>query len=165
MFKLRSRLTAMIAAVAFFLIGCGGPANVVPPVTYSDGQIQQIQEYVPSLLGAKARMADLSREIDEQDWPEAKAIMRGPLGGMLEEMKFAARHLLEQDQTSARQSTRALFEDFIAIDAAAANKDVSVARRGFDSALRDLDQFLATLPKAAFEQDTVSDGTEGLEST
>ena len=150
MFKLRSRLLAAIAAIAFFLVGCGGSGKVLPPVTYSEGQIQQIQEYIPNILQAKERMADLSAEIDEQDWQEAQAIMRGPLGEMLQEMKYLSGHLLEQDKTAAQTFTRSLFEDFIGIDGAAASKNVNDARRSFDSALRDLDQFLGTVPEAAF---------------
>lgn len=150
MFKLRSWLTAVVAMLAFVLVSCGSPTKVAVPTTYSDAQIQQIQFYVPNFIEAKDRLADLNKEINEQDWQEVQAIMRGPLGETLQEMKYAARNLLPKDQEYAQTTTRAIFEDFISIDSAIANKSVYDAQRGYDSAMRDFDQFLSILPEAAF---------------
>ena len=70
MFKLRSWLTAAVAMLAFVLVSCSGPTKVAVPTTYSEAQIQQIQLYVPNFLAAKDRLANLSAEINEQDWQE-----------------------------------------------------------------------------------------------
>ncbi|NJN23957.1 MAG: photosystem II protein PsbQ [Acaryochloridaceae cyanobacterium RL_2_7] len=151
MFKLRSWFTAAIAMLAFVLVSCSSSTNVAIPTTYSDEQIQQIQFYIPNFEEAKGRLADLSKEINEQDWQEVQAIMRGPFGETLQEMKYAARHLLPKDQEFAKETTRAVFDDFISIDAAAADKSVYDAQRGYDSAMRDFDQYLSILPEAAFD--------------
>jgi photosystem II protein PsbQ len=158
MFNLRPWFSVIVALFAVVLVGCSGPAKVAIPITYSDAQIQQIQQYVPKILSAKERMVNLEKEISERDWQEAQAIMRGPLGEMLQEMKYLSRNLLPQDQKNAQVATRSLFEDFIGVDAAASNNDVSEALREFDSALRDIDQFLGTIPQSALETtDTVAD--------
>lgn len=150
MFKSRSWLTAVIAMLAFVLVSCASPTKVAIPTTYSEGQIQQIQFYIPNFLAAKDRLTDLSKEIKEQDWQEVQAIMRGPLGETLQQMNFAARNLLPTDQESAKLTARAIFDDFIKIDAAAANKDVFEAQRVYDTVVRDFDQFFAILPEKAF---------------
>jgi photosystem II protein PsbQ len=158
MFNLRSWFSILIALFAVVLVGCSGPAKVAIPTTYSDVQIQKIQQYVPKILSATERMANLEKEISERDWQEAQAIMRGPLGEMLQEMKYLSINLLPQDQKNAQAVTRSLFEDFIGVDAAAANNDVSEALREFDSALRDIDQFLGIIPQSALETaDTVAE--------
>ena len=143
MFKLRSWLTAVVALLAFVLVSCSSPTKVVIPTTYSDAQIQQIQLYVPNFLKAKDRLADLYNEINEQDWQEVQAIMRGPFGETLQEMSYASRNLLPKDQEYAKATQRAIFEDFVSIDSAIADKNVYDAQRGYDSAVRDFDQFLS----------------------
>ncbi|MCM1983372.1 photosystem II protein PsbQ [Lyngbya confervoides] len=151
MFKLRSWLSAVLVLLAFVLVSCGGPSRVALPTTYAPEQIEQIQLYVPNILSAKERMSELYKEINEQDWQEAQALMRGPLGEMLQQMKYTASHLLPDDQKSAQASTRAVFEDFIGIDAAAAAKNIYDAQRQYDSAMRDLDRFLSVIPEEAFD--------------
>jgi len=126
MSKLRSWFTAAIAMLAFVLVSCSSSTNVAVPTTYGAEQIQQIQFYVPKFDEAKGRLTDLSKEIDEQDWQEVQAIMRGPFGEILQDMKFAARHLLPKDQEFATETTRAVFDDFISIDEAAANTPTAI---------------------------------------
>ena len=90
--------------------------------------------------------------------------MRGPLGETLQEMNYAARNLLPKDQEYAKTTARAIFDDFISIDGAAADKDVYDAQRGYDAVVRDFDQFLSILPEEAFASpDAASaDSTEEL---
>ncbi len=162
MFKLRSWLTAVVALLAFVLVSCGSPTKVAIPTTYSEGQIQQIQFYVPNFLEAKDRLADLYNEINEQDWQEVQSIMRGPLGETLQEMKYATRNLLPKDQEFAKTTTRAIFDDFISIDAAIADKSVYDAQRGYDAAMRDFDQFLSILPEEVFATPEATEAEDNL---
>lgn len=164
MFKSRSWLSAVIAMLAFVLVSCSSPTKVVVPTTYSEGQIQQIQLYVPNFLEAKDRLANLYDEINEQDWQEVQAIMRGPLGETLQEMKYATRNLLPKDQEFAATATRAIFDDFISIDAAISSKNVYDAQRGYDSAMRDFDQFLGILPEKVFAAPDVEDADSEIET-
>ncbi len=166
MFKSRSWLSAVIAMLAFVLVSCSGPTKVAIPTTYSEGQIQQIQFYVPNFLEAKDRLTDLSNEIKEQDWQDVQGIMRGPLGETLQEMNYAARNLLPKDQEAAKSTARAIFDDFISIDAAVANKNVYEAQSGYDAVVRDFDRYLSILPEAAFESpsDVEDDGGDELEA-
>ena len=161
MFKLRSWLTPIVAMLAFVLVSCGSPTKVAIPTTYSEGQIQQIQFYIPNFVEAKDRLDDLTKEINEQDWQEVQSIMRGPFGETLQNMKYAARNLLPKDQEYANATTRAIFDDFISIDTAAANKNVYDAQRGYDAAVRDFEQFLSILPEEAFN---IPDDTEAVEA-
>lgn len=147
MSRLRSLLSVVLAFVACLLVSCGGPTAVAPPPTYTEAQLQQIQQYLPSVEDKYTEMNGLAEAIQQSNWQEIRTIMRGPLGQMIQDMYNVNRHLLPSDQKAAQSSTRKFFEDFVAIDQAATNKNAVDASKYFDRAVQDFEQFLSYVPK------------------
>jgi photosystem II protein PsbQ len=147
MFRFRALLSCLFALVAFVLVSCGGPATVSPPPVYTDAQLQQIQQYLPEIQGAYERLNALNTAIQGRNWQEIRSTIRGPFGSMIEDLKYVTSHLLPEDQKIARETSRDIFQDFIAIDQAAVDKNVDVALRSFDEAVRDIEKYLGGLPE------------------
>jgi photosystem II protein PsbQ len=159
MFRFRALLSGLLACVAFVLVSCGGPGAVSVPPTYTDAQLQQIQQYLPEIQSAYQRLDALSDAIRGQNWQEIRSTIRGPFGSMIQDMKYVTTHLLPADQKIARDISRDVFQDFIGIDQAAVNNNADAALRSFDAAVQDLEKFLAQLPEmpvAAVTEETVT---------
>jgi photosystem II protein PsbQ len=159
MFRFRALFSFIFACAAFLLVSCGGPSVVSVPPTYTDAQLSQIQQYLPEIESAYQRLDALSDAIKDQRWQEIRSTIRGPFGSMIQDMKYVNSHLLPADQKAATQIARDVFQDFIAIDQAAIANNADAALRGFDSAVQDLEKFIAQLPEmptVAATEDTVT---------
>lgn len=117
-----------------------------PPPTYTSTQIEKIQSYIPGILDNHQRLTDLQANIQAENWPEVQAIMRGPLGQMLQDMRNLSRNLLPQDQQAANQITRDLFEDLTAIDQAGQLDKVKQALSRYEDVVQDFERFMDLLP-------------------
>lgn len=133
--------------VAFVLVSCGGPSTVAVPPTYTEAQLQKIQQYLPEIQSAAARLDNLGDAIQGQNWQEVRSTIRGPFGSLIQDLKYVTSHLLPADQKVAQQVSRSIFQDFIGIDQAAAATNVEAALRSFDSAAKDIEAFLGVLPE------------------
>jgi photosystem II protein PsbQ len=162
MFRFRALLSCLFACVAFVLVSCGGPATVSAPPVYTDVQLQQIQQYLPEIQGAYERLGALNTAIQGRNWQEIRSTIRGPFGSMIEDLKYVTSHLLPDDQKAARATSRDIFQDFIALDQAAVDKNVDTALHSFDEAVRDIEKYLGQLPEmpAAPGDTSVSDNSE-----
>jgi photosystem II protein PsbQ len=147
MLRFRALLSCLFAMVAFVLVSCGGPTTVAVPPTYTEAQLQKIQQYLPEIQSATARLDKLGDAIQSQNWQEVRSTIRGPFGSMIEDFKYVTSHLLPADQKVAREVSRNIFKDFIDIDQAAVATNVEGALRGFDSAAKDIEAFLDVLPE------------------
>lgn len=160
MFRFRALLSCLLACVAFVLVSCGGPSAVSVPPTYTDAQLQQIQQYLPEIQSAYQRLDALNTAIQNRNWQEIRSTIRGPFGSMIQDMKYVTTHLLPSDRKAAVKISRDVFQDFIGIDQAAIENNVDGALHSFDEAVRDLEKFIAQLPDmpvaAATAEDTVS---------
>jgi photosystem II protein PsbQ len=76
------------------------------------------------------------------------AFIHGPLGTLLQEMNYLTKNLLPDTQPKARQLSREVFEHLVEVTKAAENRDLVKAASGYEEALKDLDAFLALVPKA-----------------
>ena len=148
MISYRSFRSFVLALLAVVLVSCGGPTATVAPPTYTPVQLERIQQYVPGILATHQRLGDLQAKIQAEDWQEVKAIMRGPLGQMRQDMTSLTRNLLPQDQKAARQAARDFFDDLVDIDQAAENQKVDVAIRSYGAAVQDFDKFMQLIPTA-----------------
>jgi photosystem II protein PsbQ len=159
MFRFRALLSLLFAFIAVVLVSCGGPATVSAPPVYTDVQIQQIQQYLPEIQGAYERLDALNAAIQGRNWQEIRSTIRGPFGSMIEDLKYVTSHLLPEDQKIARETSRDIFQDFIAIDQAAVDKNVDAALQSFDEAVRDIEKYLGRLPQVpeTSEDASVSD--------
>lgn len=147
MMNWRGLISWGLALMTAFLVGCGGPATqAVAPPTYTAAQIERIQSYGTDIQAKYQHMADLQAAIQTQDWEEASAIMGGPLGQMLLDMRNLERNLLPKEQVAARRLTRALFDDFVSIDQAGKLGNLANARASYTAAARDYEQFMQLLP-------------------
>jgi photosystem II protein PsbQ len=147
MFRFRALLSCLFVMVAFVLVSCGGPSTVAVAPTYTEAQLQKIQQYLPEIQGAYGRLDALSAAIQGQSWQDVRSTIRGPFGSMIQDLKYVTSNLLPADQKAARDISRSIFQDFIAIDQAAVATNVDAALRGFDSAAKDIDAFLDSLPE------------------
>lgn len=148
MIRFRSVLTWILALMTVVLVSCGGPtATSQEPPTYTSAQLQRIQGYVPDLIATRERMEkELPAKIEAKDWSEVSTFVHGPLGQVLQDMNNLSRNLLPQDQKTARQLARQLFDNLVDIDQAGNIDNLSLARQQYAAALEDFDQFLELLP-------------------
>lgn len=144
---IKQRLISLVLVlVAVFVVSCGGPSATVAPPTYTQIQLERIQGYIPGILEAHERFGELESGIQAEDWQEVQAVMRGPLGQMLQDMNSLTRNLLPKDQQAARQAARNFFDDLVDIDQAAEGQKVDVALLGYTQALKDFDEFMQLIP-------------------
>ncbi|MFM6208058.1 photosystem II protein PsbQ [Planktothrix sp.] len=146
--RYRSILACILALVTTFVVGCGSP-KVEIPKTYTEAQIQQIQKYNSDIVGLRDRFTtELPRYISARNWVQVDAFIHGPLGTLLQEMNYLTKNLLPDTQPKARQLSREVFEHLVEVTKAAENRDLVKAASGYEEALKDLDAFLALVPKA-----------------
>ncbi len=150
MVKYRAILTAVLAVLMVFLLSLGNGAEakrVAKPLSYTSEQISQIQEYGSELSALRDRMPELADLIQKQDWVFVRNFIHGPLGELRAKMLYAAQNLLGDDQKQARAVAKAVFDNLVAMDQAAQNRDYRLAIRNYTETIRDFDNFLNLLPK------------------
>ncbi len=147
MFRFRALLSFLFVCVAFVLVSCGGPKTVAVPPTYTEAQLQQIQQYLPEIQNAYQRLEALNAAIQGKNWQEIRSTIRGPFGSMIQDLKYVTSHLLPDDQKAAREISRDILQDFIGIDQAAVENNTDAALRSFDEAVRDMEKFIGRLPE------------------
>lgn len=144
----RSILSCILALLTAFVVGCGAPEVAEPP-TYSDVQLEQIQNYKTDILGLRDRMrTELESYINDRKWIEVDNFVHGPLGTMLQEMNYLTRNLLPNDQPPAKKLSREMFEHLVQVGKAAEVGDQRQAAAQYKQALDDLDAFLDLAPQS-----------------
>ncbi|MGB3404933.1 MAG: photosystem II protein PsbQ [Microcoleaceae cyanobacterium] len=145
--RYRSILACLVALVAVFVVSCGS-AEVAAPPTYTTTQLQQIQKYDTTISALRDRMTgELQTSISQRDWVNVDNFIHGPLGTMLQEMNYAIRNLLPDDQPAARKLAKELFNDLVKVGEAAEVADQRSTQTSYQQALQDVDNFLELLPK------------------
>ncbi len=149
MVKYQSIFTAVLAVVMVVLLNLGNVAEAkraAKPLSYTSEQIAQVQEYAAELSALRDRMPELADLIQKQDWVFVRNFIHGPLGELRAKMLYAAQNLLGDDQKQARTVAKAVFDNLVAIDQAAQNRDYKLAIRNYAETIRDFDNFLNLLP-------------------
>lgn len=145
--RYRSILACLLAFVMAFIVGCGSPEVKEPP-TYSDAQLEQIQNYKTDILGLRDRMtSELPAYINNRKWVEVDNFVHGPLGTLLQEMNLLTKNLLPNDREPARKLSREVFEHLLQVGEAAETADQSLAQTNYQAALQDLNAFLDVVPQ------------------
>jgi photosystem II protein PsbQ len=145
--RYRSILACLFALVAVFVVSCGS-AEVAAPPTYTNIQLEQIQRYNTNISALRDRMTgELQTSITERDWNNVYNFIHGPLGTMLQEMNYAIRNLLPDEQPPARQIAKDLFNDLVKVGEAGEIADQRSAQTSYQQALQDVDNFLELLPQ------------------
>lgn len=150
MVKYRSILSVLLALVLVVLVNLGSVAEAKPvkAKTYTVEQLEQIQNYASELSAIRDRLPELAVLIQEQDWIFTRNFIHGPLGELRIKMLNLSRNLLPEAQKEARTVAKAVFDNIVAIDQAAQNRDYAQAIRNYAETVRDFDTFLQLIPKA-----------------
>jgi photosystem II protein PsbQ len=148
MAKLRSLLGLLLAAIAIFVVGCGG-GNVAPPTTYSADQIAQIQIYAPRVTELRDRFPELEGYIQTKDWVNIRSFIHGPMGELRARLGRVAARLLPQQAAQAKALADDLAVHLERLDAAAADFNQIEAGKQYRLALDDFDAFLDLVPAEA----------------
>lgn len=147
MTRFRSILAVLLAFVTAFLVSCSSPTAVKPP-TYTTAQLEQIQQYVSEIESMRDRLPELAKLIQDENWVFVRNFIRGPLGELRAKMSLVERNLLPKEQPKAREQSKEVFEDLVAIDAAAQDQDYKTAIKSYAAIQKDVNAFLGLTPKA-----------------
>ncbi len=149
MVRSRSILSLILAIVAVFIVSCGSPTVAKVPPTYTPAQIEQIQEYTPTLLALRDRMSEIPVLIQQRDWIGVRNFIHGPLGELRLKMTYVTRNLLPSEQETARQITRKLFDDLVKVEQSIEQNSTTGAVRNYQAAFADINKFVDLVPKQA----------------
>ena len=152
MVRSRSILSLILAIVAVFLISCSSPTVSKVPPTYTAAQIEQIKEYAPTLLALRDRMSEIPTFIKRSDWINVSNFIHGPIAELRLKMTYVTRNLLPNDQQTAREATRDLFDHLVKIEQAAQEGNSQRAVINYREAVADIDTFLQVVPQPTTEQ-------------
>ncbi len=145
MFNKRSIVAWMMALLVAFLASCGSPA---PPPTYSDAQLQQIEQYTAGIEALRDRMDELETFIQKDDWVNVGTFIHGPLGDLRSKTNYLTQSLLlPKDKEPVLDAAKEVFADLENIDVAALEANKSQALKDYREALADFDNFLGLVPK------------------
>jgi photosystem II protein PsbQ len=141
----RSILSLFLAAIAVFLVSCGGPQVAKGPV-YTPEQLVQIEKYVADVEAMRDSLLAIPPLVQQQKWVDVQSYIHGPLGEMRERMFRLARSLEPKVRKEAVQASREVFEHLIAIDEATETRDVPKALKNYNETLKDFEAFLKFVP-------------------
>ena len=145
MFNKRSIVAWMMALLVAFLASCGSPA---PPPTYSDAQLQKIEQYTAGIQALRDRMDELETLIQKSEWVNVGTFIHGPLGDLRSKTNYLTQSLLlPKDKTPVLDAAKELFVDLEQIDVAAVEGNKKQAATEYKEAVTDFDTFLGLIPK------------------
>lgn len=145
MFNKRSIVAWMMVLLIAFLTSCGSPT---PPPTYSDAQLEKIEQYTSRIEALRDRMDELEILIQKEDWVNVDTFIHGPLGDLRSKTNYLTQVLLlPKDKTPVLDAAKAVFEDLEDIDVAAEEANQKQALIEYKKAVSDFDTFLGLVPK------------------
>ncbi len=124
-------------------------AKVKKPLTYTPDQLEQLSVYTSDLQAMRDRLPELGTLINQKDWIFARNFIHGPLGELRIQMANVSRTLLLDAQPESRKLAKEVFDDLVAIDLAAQNRNFQAAIKKYAEVLKDFDAFLSLVPPAA----------------
>lgn len=151
MVNFRSIVAVILAVVTALMLSVNSveAAKVKKPLTYTSDQLEQLSVYTSDLQAMRDRLPELGSLINQRDWIFARNFIHGPLGELRVQMANVSRTLLPDAQPGARKLAKDVFDDLVAIDLAAQNRNFPVAIKKYAEVLKGFDEFLALVPAAA----------------
>ncbi|MEB3360152.1 MAG: photosystem II protein PsbQ [Synechococcales bacterium] len=146
MFRVRSVLSVVIAAIAIFIVSCSSPPQAATGPLYSDLQIERIQSYTADLQILRDRITEIPSLVTRRQWTDVQNLIHGPLGELRVKMVSITRNLEADLQDEARSMARDVFDHLVDIDQAAVAQDTNKALANYNNTLEDFDRFLQLLP-------------------
>ncbi len=144
--KLRPFLSLVLVLVTTLLVSCSTPNKAKVPTVYTPEKIEQLQLYRAPIAQAREKMSILEEFINQENWVDTRTFIHGPLGELRQAMGSASTRLLQKDQKPSKAIAKELFSHFERIDAAAKDKNYSVAKAQFLEAAKDFDAYLDLIP-------------------
>ncbi|MEL6471044.1 MAG: photosystem II protein PsbQ, partial [Cyanobacteria bacterium J06623_4] len=112
----------LLAAIATFLVSCGGgPAAEAP--TYTPEKIAQLTNYVSRLEAKRDRLPELLNYIEKDNWVNVDNFTHGPLGQLRAELLRLSNQLLPDDQPKAKQLSEEILGHLQNIDEASQERN------------------------------------------
>ena len=142
----RSLLSLVLVLVTALLVSCSSPNQVKIPTVYTPEKIAQLQIFAEPVTEARENMNTLQEFIDTKNWVDTRTFIHGPLGGVRQSMTTLSRKLLSKDQKLAQQRARDFFAHLDRIDAAAKERNYTLAESQYVEAVKDFDAFLSLIP-------------------
>lgn len=165
--RYRAVVGVLLAAIATFLVSCGGgPAAVAP--TYTPEKITQLQSYVNRIETSRERLPELKRYIEKDNWVNVNNFTHGPLGELRSELLRLTGQLLPDDQPKAKMLSEDILGHLQKIDEASQGRNYSDAIAQYREFVGDFDALLSVVPEGArkqaeeFEEPSVYDMTTSI---
>lgn len=149
MARQRTLISLILVFFATFLMSCSGPSVATPPPTYTQAQLQKIDEYKTDIIAVRERASELEKLIDKKDWIKVGNFIHGPMAEARLDMTYIIPNLLPKDQPTARKVARDLFDHLVKIDQAATSGNGLIAASNYTAAYADFDKFLQLLPQSS----------------
>ncbi len=146
MIRLRAVVGLMLAAIATFLVSCGGPGGSPTVTTYSPDQLAELAVFTPGVTSLRERFPELEGYIQAKDWVNVRSFIHGPLGELRARLGRVSVRLLPQASGQAKQLADDLAVHLEKLDAAAAAFNQIEAGKQYRLALDDFDAFLDLVP-------------------
>lgn len=151
MTRYRALLSVVLAAIATFVVGCGGPSTAKVP-TYTPDKLAQIEIYTPGVESLRERFPELEGYIQTKDWVNIGSFIHGPMGELRVRLGRVASRLLPQDAAAAKALADEIGVHLEKLDAAAVDYNQVEAGKQYRLALDDFDSFLNLIPAVPAEE-------------
>ena len=146
--RYRAVVGVLLAAIATFLVSCGGGPEAVAP-TYTPEKIAQLQNYVGRLEASRERLPELLDYIEKDNWTNVDNFTHGPLGQLRAELLRLSAQLLPADQPKAKLLSEEILEHLENIDDASSDRDYGTAITQYRQFVDDFDALFSVVPEAA----------------
>lgn len=149
--RYRAVVGVLLAAIATFLVSCGGGPEAVAP-TYTPEKIAQLTSYVSRLEASRNRLPELLNYIEKDNWVNVDNFTHGPLGQIRAEMLRLSNQLLPADQPKAKALSEEILGHLQNIDEASQDRNYSEAIAQYREFVGDFEALLDIVPEGARQQ-------------
>ena len=143
----RNLISVVLILVTTLLVSCGSPKQAKVPTVYSPEKIAQLQVFAEPIEKTREQLSDLKDLIKSEDWVDTRNLIHGPFGNLRQDMRILSAKLLPKDQGQAEKLAKEIFGHLERIDAAAKDKNATVAQNQYVEVVKDFDAFLNLIPQ------------------
>ncbi len=141
----------LLAAIATFLVSCGGGPEAVAP-TYTPEKIATLTSYVSRLEASRNRFPELLSYIEKDNWLSVNNFTHGPLGQMRSELSRLSNQLLPDDQPKAKMLSEEILGHLQNLDDASKDRNYGVALTQYREFVGDFEALLSIVPEETRQQ-------------
>ncbi|MGB3788587.1 MAG: photosystem II protein PsbQ [Phormidesmis sp.] len=141
----------LLAAIATFLVSCGGGPEAVAP-TYTPEKIAQLTSYVSRLESSRNRFPELLNYIEKDNWINVDNFTHGPLGQLRSELQRLSAQLLPDDQPKAKALSNEILGHLQNLDEASQARNPGEALAQYREFVGDFEALLSIVPEGARQE-------------